>query len=294
MVDAAASSAPSMIVGVDGSDGSRSALRWAHARVGTFGPIQPVISWKVPWWGTVPPAGESPRPPSRDFLSDQAHRLVENETASIPATNKLPPILARGHAGRALCSIPRPVDLIVVGARGRGAVAEALTGSTSSYCAAHSHVPVVVVPQSAPPLPTDNHLVVGIDGSENSIAAFQWAIDHCPVGATIEALHAFVPGARIFERSKICADEQEEQAVDLLERSVRRAVQKSVRPAAEYETVSSVILADPRQALVEVGADLIVVGARGHRAVPHLLLGSVTTALTHHMQTTTVVVPDQA
>jgi len=54
-----------------------------------------------------------------------------------------------------------------------------------------------------------------------------------------------------------------------------------------------VVLGDPRMVLRDMAADadLLVVGARGHRGAAYLLLGSVTTSLSHHPTVPTVVVP---
>ena len=50
---------------------------------------------------------------------------------------------------------------------------------------------------------------------------------------------------------------------------------------------------DPRIVLRDLAstADLLVIGARGHRGVAYLLLGSTTTSLLHHPVSPTVVVP---
>jgi nucleotide-binding universal stress UspA family protein len=50
---------------------------------------------------------------------------------------------------------------------------------------------------------------------------------------------------------------------------------------------------DPRIVLRDLAAtaDLLVIGARGHRGVSYLLLGSTTTSLLHHPLSPTVVVP---
>lgn len=218
--------------------------------------------------------------------------MAEHETAAIPAADRLPTIVAAGHVGRTLCSAAKPDDVIVVGSRGRGTVVEAITGSTSSYCASHSSVPVVIVPESATPTEAA-HVLVGVDGSRNSIAALTWAIDHCPLGAKIEVVHAYVPAAPMFELAETYGDVFEDRAQALLGTSVEGAVEAADRPSNEYDIESRIVLADPRSALSESEADMIVVGARGHRGVAHLLLGSVATALTHHTGTTTVVVPGE-
>jgi len=283
-----------MIVGLDGSDGSRVALRWAMAHTDLFGSIQPVVGWSLPWWATAPPAPGGPPPPPRDYFGAQARKMAEQETAAIPAADQRPAIVASGHVGRTLCAAAKRGDLIVVGSRGRGAVVETITGSTSSYCAAHSDVPVVIVPDSATSTKAAKHLVVGVDGSDNSIAALTWAIDHCPVEATIDVVHAYAPAAPMFELAESYGDIFEHRAQALLDTSVDAAIASAARSSSEYELVPRIELGDPRSILGGSDADMIVIGARGHRGVAHLLLGSVATALTHHTRITTVVVPSGA
>jgi len=292
--DAEVTPSPAMIVGLDGSNGSRVALQWALAHRDQLGAIQAVVGWNTPWWATAPPAPGGPPPPPVDYFRAQAQEQAAIEAAIVPEADRLPPIVTAGHVGRTLCEAARSGDLIVVGSRGRGAVVEAVTGSTGSYCAAHSAVPVVIVPESAVTNVATKHLIVGVDGSANSIAALAWAIEHCPVGATIDVVHAYVPAAPMFELAESYGDIFETTAKANLDKSVDGAIEASVRPTTEYELVSRIELADPRSVLSESEADVIVVGARGHRGVAHLLLGSVATALTHHTRTTTVIVPAKA
>ena len=58
------------------------------------------------------------------------------------------------------------VDAIVCGARGRGAFARALLGSTSTSLLHHSDLPLLVVPDGAGGL--DGPAVLAYDGSESS------------------------------------------------------------------------------------------------------------------------------
>jgi nucleotide-binding universal stress UspA family protein len=56
---------------------------------------------------------------------------------------------------------------------------------------------------------------------------------------------------------------------------------------------TAVLSGDPRAVLRSAGADadLLVVGARGHGVLEHLLLGSVASALAHHPTVPTIIVP---
>ena len=67
---------------------------------------------------------------------------------AMPGDLPVTKILGHGHAGPALVEAidANRSDLVVVGTRGRGAVASLLTGSVTDYLVRHSPVPVVVVP----------------------------------------------------------------------------------------------------------------------------------------------------
>ena len=64
-----------------------------------------------------------------------------------------------GLAGEKICEVAAEEQsiMIVMGSRGQGLIRRTLLGSVSDYCVHHSHVPVIVVPQS------DRHEKHGID-----------------------------------------------------------------------------------------------------------------------------------
>jgi nucleotide-binding universal stress UspA family protein len=53
--------------------------------------------------------------------------------------------LLQGTAAAALIEESASADLLVVGARGRGALKAALLGSTSNHAIHHAHCPVVII-----------------------------------------------------------------------------------------------------------------------------------------------------
>ena len=178
----------------------------------------------------------------------------------------------------------------MVGSRGRSALAETLLGSVGSYCVKHSTVPVAVVTNDTPTGRPLSRVAVGVDGSESSRAALRWAIDHVDPDGTVVAVGAFDPAAY--------AVEGHVPPIDLLRKQTEKALEDSVAavdgnreggPRIDLE----VRLGDPRSELGSAGedADLLVVGARGHRRVSYLLVGSVATSLLHHPTCATVVVP---
>ena len=82
------------------------------------------------------------------------------------------------------------------------------------------------------------------------------------------------------------------------ERTARSELETDVAAVLEHvpghpPVGMAVLPGDPRAVLrsASVGADLLVVGARGHGVLELLLLGSVASAVAHHPTIPTIVVP---
>lgn len=277
-----------MLVGVDGSPGSYHALRWAVDHADRFGTVQPLTTWSYPWW-----AYSAPIPPDTEEFRDAAIRAANDAVESV-RSRCLPPIVCRGHAGQTLVDVGETAGLIVVGTRGRGAVADTVLGSVSTHVVAHSVTPVVVVPPSAPADQQFARVVVGIDGSVNSLRALRWAIENTDPAVPIEAVHSWVyPVSDMPDLATIPRDVYEDQARFTLDESV-----DAVHKAAGFKghrVERKLAYGDARSVLRDLAQpdDLLVLGARGRGGVLHLLLGSVTTALIHQPTVTTVVVPSR-
>ena len=137
-----------IVVGVDGSQPARCALRWAadeaHRRGAT---LDVVHAWHVPYAGGYSYlAGYSD---AEAFAEDA--RLVLNRILTEANLNGAPgvePILVEGGAARSLLDAAKGADLLVVGRRGRGEFAELLLGSVSHQVSLHAPCPVAIVPNS--------------------------------------------------------------------------------------------------------------------------------------------------
>jgi len=133
-----------VIVGVDGSDASKDALRWAVHQAGLVGAeVHAIYAWRVPntfYGGGVPSAVE------RDLAHDSQTELNEIITEVVGEhPEHLIAKAVEGHAAPTLVEASEHAQLLVVGSRGRGAFAGMLLGSISDYCVSHAGCPVVVV-----------------------------------------------------------------------------------------------------------------------------------------------------
>lgn len=277
-----------VVVGLDGSEQSRQALSWAV--VNTPGPIRLVVAWSTPWWGVSAPLGGAPPPPPDEYFEAAARKFIEDAGELLHGIPTVSAEIRRGHAGQCLVDSTQDASLLVVGSRGRGAVASAVLGSISAYCASHARVPVVIVPESADPPRPARSVVVGIDGSANSEAALWWAIDHTEPDAAIMAIAAWSPpmsydGAILSE-----IDGLDDRYREMLHATIDRV--RSAHPHGVSRPIQAeVVMGDSRSVLRSAEADLVVVGARGHKGLEYLLMGSTASSLVHDPVTPTVVVP---
>lgn len=284
-------------VGVDGSDGSRHALAWAVAHADTYGPVRPVAAWHYPWWAITPTVAGKLLPPGEKEFEEITARVVEHSLEGLDRGQVLDPVIVHGSAGSALVDASVEATLLVVGTRGHTGLVPGLLGSVSSYCVNHAEVPVAVVPHDAPL--SDEHavVVVGYDGTENADRAVAWTVTNTPATTEIQLVNTWVMSPTANIDASTYADlvtEATERARTESEQTLAQGIRKAkAEPGGAERTVTPISKgADPREVLriLSKNADLLVLGARGHAGVAHLLLGSVTSSLVHDPATVTVVV----
>ena len=134
-------------------------------------------------------------------------------------------------------------------------------------------------------------IVVGVDGSEGSQKALQWAIEEAGRrDATVEALHAWEPGltAGLYSGAVFTEESVQEAGEKVLDDTIAAA-----DPAGSTKVERRCVTAQPAAALIEAAkdADLLVVGSRGLGGFYRLLIGSVSSPVAHHAPCPVVVVP---
>ncbi len=134
---------PSVVVGVDGSEASLEALRYAVQQAGlVHGTVTVVAAWQYPmsYGWTVVPSGFDVEADTRAMAEDAVRRTAGDQP-SVPVDISV----VEGHPAATLLQAAQDADLLVVGSRGHGAFAGMLLGSVSSYCAQHAPCPIVIV-----------------------------------------------------------------------------------------------------------------------------------------------------
>jgi nucleotide-binding universal stress UspA family protein len=118
-------------------------------------------------------------------------------------------------------------------------------------------------------------IVVGVDGSLSSRAALSWALRQAGMtGASIEVVAAWGFPVFIGDADFWPVDVDQEEIVA---HQLRRVLDELVPSASTVPLSAVVTRGPPATALLErsVGADLLVIGSRGHSEFAEMLLGSV-------------------
>ncbi len=277
-----------IVVAVDGSEGSRSALAWASreavaagadlrliavAEAHTFGPHFPVRLSKV-----------------------AAVQLLEEMLASLDGVvsrEHLDSELLEGDAVDAVLGHLDHARLLAVGKRGLGVIPRLLVGSTSLALAGRSPVPVSVVPTG---WDCDAHdaepVVVGIDPLRPHgrllHLAFRRAQRH---GVPLTVVHGWeAPSTPVWTDGPL--DEWEREAHERFRAAVDPWAKRF--PGVELHTATT--SRHPAIAVLdeaEKGAQLVILGRHAASRFTGFVFGSVTRAVLHYSAVPVLVVPTE-
>ena len=280
-----------IVVGVDGSPGSRAGLVHALAMAAARGAeVEIVTAYPEPlaWAGEYPVAVPDPEELRAEaearivaFLADVRRDGGPGGISSADPVEVRVVALA-GPAAPVLIARSEDADLLVVGSRGRGSVKSALLGSVALHCVTHARRPVVVVHPHLENLAQPPVVVVGVDGSAESRAALAAGIEEAVrLGAEVEVVMAhpvtsyWVDG---YGGAMPAIDDIRAEAQRRADELVSEVLGELVARPGTPLTIRTVITEGPAgEVLVDRArrAELLVVGTRGRGAFRALLLGSV-------------------
>jgi nucleotide-binding universal stress UspA family protein len=191
-----------IVVGIDGSEGSRAALVWAVGEAARRGvDLVAVSAFPVDfYWADAYLLDPRRIDEVRADTEKRARAMVDDAQrdpvlADVPGVTGLPvrTVVVSGAPAEHLVQAAEDADLLVVGSRGRSGVRSTLLGSVALHCVTHARCPVVVVRPSPRPLPgVGGTVVVGLDDSEPSRDALRAAVDEAArLGADLEAVVAY-------------------------------------------------------------------------------------------------------
>jgi nucleotide-binding universal stress UspA family protein len=228
-----------------------------------------------------------PMPPGFiEWQEEEGRTLLANavrtaEEATAGSRVEISSDMIAGPSVPSLVDLSTEAQLIVVGSRGRGALARGLLGSISTGLVHHAHCPVAVIRDEDPlmPHPSKAPVAVGIDGSPASEKAIGIAFEEASFrGVDLVAVHSWSDSG-VFEFPG--ADWSTLQAMGEETLGERLAGWQERYPDV---LVRRVVVADhaARELLEQAdSAQLLVVGSHGRGGFAGMLLGSVSTAVVH-------------
>ena len=136
-----------IVVGIDGSDQSKEALRWALDEARLRGAsLEVVYAWTLPVYvGYGAAAGAVIDPAELQQAAQERVDGAVEEVVGGKSDVKIERKAVQGLAAGALVEAADGADLLVVGSRGHGGFAGLLLGSVSQQCSQHAPCPVVIV-----------------------------------------------------------------------------------------------------------------------------------------------------
>jgi nucleotide-binding universal stress UspA family protein len=282
----------SIVIGMDGSVGAATALRWGVEEASLHGTkATALVAWSLLNQHYPDPLAALFEP---GYDDDDARTALASwvrdalGTTSADGVDGVDLVVAHDVPDHALLERAERADLVVVGARGAGGFEGLLLGSVADRVAERGTGPVAVVRGPAPV--RHGRVVVGIDGSARSLTALRWAAAEAKVrDAPLDVVHVWqLPVMATASWVPVVPDlsDVRKWAEEVLADALRDPALEGVQATGHLgqDGPARVLLARAQ------GAGLVVVGSRGHGAVAGWLLGSVSRQLIHHAPCPVVVV----
>ena len=240
---------------------------------------------------TAPPIAKQAAEELRKALIDAGEKLLQQSSELVPSTVKSVRRLYQiGNPADVVLETARSAhaDLVTVGTRGRGRMAEMFLGSVSHRVVQHSNCASLVVRGDPGRI---RRVLVAIEGQEDAIRLRSWLTAHRFNESVEMSLLSVVPVPHLGDPTlaygyAAWTDEME------------RYAQEQVRETAEalgglYKvTATDVLKGDAADQIAKASqdAELVVIGSHGRRGMERFLLGSVSHAVLHHVSCPVLVI----
>ncbi|MBG6226487.1 nucleotide-binding universal stress UspA family protein [Arthrobacter sp. CAN_A2] len=269
-----------VVVGYDGSDGSRRAVLWAAHHAATAGlPLVVVHCWVWPFFtqdlGPVDDIEDSGLQRAAERISAEGLELARQAEPDIDVSVRL----ITGFPSEVLTRLSADASLLVTGTRGLGGFSGLLIGSVSLHLAASSSCPIAVIRDDQP---GEGDVLVAVDGSpESDRAVIEAAVLATTLHAPLRVLHVRPytrhAGTRAGDPEH---DPIIQQALNLLPAETNLTV---IEDSFAEPSVPAVIIHQGHRAAY------VVLGAKGTNTLG-ARLGSTVHAVLHHAHCNVIVV----
>ena len=294
-----------IVVGIDGSDNAQDALIWAWREARVRGAALKIVTSVDSAWFRSPSTVDSAYEESSAALGRRQQKLLDDAVAFVrsdprASETSITTVHENGQVVPTLLRLAGESSMLVVGRRGLGRLGRLVMGSVSAGLARESQIPVTVVPAEWLPTTASDRdddddglidpgpVVVGMDGSEPSLAALRHGIDCARrTGARLKVVACWqlaTIGPMLISNGWAPPIEDYEQH---MQEMVDAALAKVAHLLGDFD--SDRVIRVIEHALPTAGllmhsatAQRLVVGHRGHGGFDRLLLGSVSSQLLEH------------
>lgn len=272
-----------VLAAVHGSDADAAVAEWASDEAVRLGAGLRLVHVIDPGMQFTPyPALMAGAPNLADDLDHEAEEILARASDIVRARHPelvVQTLVPWGPPGGALRDLSTHARRLVIGGSRAAHLERIILGSVAVPVIAHARCPVVVVPDGTE-VAAPSRIVVGVDGSKGSLVAVEAAFETastsgCPVTCVIGWSAELSSGVVVYEpyAQDVARVEADGLAVahEVVDPVAARYTQVPVDVIVRHGSPADVIV----EAAAEVGADLVVVGSRGHGGFVGLLVGSV-------------------
>lgn len=283
-----------IVVGIDGSEASTRALRWAaeqaHADHRPLTLVHALTTVAPAYVGAamanVADAREALFMSARPLL-DEAREEVTRHAPGVEVRE----VVEFADAGELLVGMSAVAAMVVVGSHGRGSVLSKLLGSVSVRVVRRAHCPVAVVrPGNLGTV--RNGVLVGVDALPESHPMLELAYREASRrGLPLTIMHAaWSSMSGTMEAAYLPVTTEEREAEEL---ALAEATAGMAEKYPDVCVTTRFAEGRPEELLVRLGErmDLVVVGAHQVHGLERMLFGSVSVAVVEHATCPVVVVP---
>ncbi|WP_306185377.1 universal stress protein [Streptomyces sp. MK5] len=284
-----------LVVGVDGSGPSLTAVDWAVDEAARHRlPLRLVHASLWERYEGAVPSGSLDRPSEQvmaEYVVGSAMERAQRRNPDVKVSTDIVP----DDAVSALLGAGETASAVIAGSRGRGELKGLLLGSVGLAVAGRAHCPVVVVRGDTAGLAgTHERILLGAGESEAGTEALRFAFREAEArGCVLDVVRAWRRPAHGTDGSPPPAEDtapgHEERAAAMLEELLSEAM--AAHPAVRVRRAT--VEGPAHKVLVDrsAAADLAIVGARHRVGYFGLQLGRTAHALLHHAQCPVAVVP---